>query len=152
MTAFHKRVFPVIWFGFLGVFAIVALTSGASTNAGAPLLIVPCVMAVFGYILLKKLVFDLADEVYDAGEFLVVRNRGREHQIALGDIINVSVSTMQNPTRITLRLTGSSATTSLGSEVAFSPEQKFTLNPFAKNDVAEDLIVRVDKARSRRAA
>jgi hypothetical protein len=63
--------------------------------------------------------------------------------------MNVSASTNMNPPRITLRLVQPGK---FGSELAFSPTMSFTLNPFAKSGVAEDLIVRVDKARSRRAA
>ena len=34
-----------------------------------------------------------------------------------------------------------------GSEVTSSPRVRFSLNPFAKHPVVQDLIVRVDKAR-----
>ena len=100
---------------------------------------------------MKKIVWDLVDEVYDGGDFLVVRNRGREHHIPLTDIMNVSSSTFVSPPRITLKLTGASASGPLGSDVAFSPDKPFSLDPFAKDPVAEDLIVRVDRARSKRA-
>jgi hypothetical protein len=38
-----------------------------------------------------------------------------------------------------------------GDEIAFVPLSGFNLNPFATNRVAEDLIVRVDAARAKRA-
>jgi hypothetical protein len=63
--------------------------------------------------------------------------------------MNVNASTMTNPPRITLRLATPSK---FGSEIAFSPARQFTLNPFAPSPVAEDLIVRVDKARTLRQA
>lgn len=91
---------------------------------------------------------DLADEVYDCGDSLLIRNRSKEDTIALSNIMNVSASTYMNPPRVTLRLVTPSK---FGSEVAFSPIVGFTLNPFAKNRVTENLIVRVDQARSRRA-
>jgi hypothetical protein len=105
-------------------------------------------MAVFGHFLMKKLVWDLVDEVYDCGDFLLVKNRDDEERIALSNIMNVNASTYINPPRITLRLVNPSK---FGSEVAFSPITGFKLNPFAKNAVAEDLIVRVYQARSKRA-
>src|SRR4051794_4072485 len=92
MTAFHKKVFPTIWFGFLAVFAVVALP-GVMAKGDVLFLIFPVIMAVFGYVIMKKLVFGLADEVFDASECLVVKNRGSEIRIPLSDIINVSVST-----------------------------------------------------------
>ena len=106
-------------------------------------------MAVFGYFIMKKLVWDLVDEVYDAGDYLLVKNRGNEAQVLLANIMNVSATTYMNPPRIVLRLREPS---NFGSEIAFSPASRFTLNPFAKNLVAEDLIVRVDRARGNRAA
>ena len=150
-TAFYKKVFPALWFGFLGVFLTIAIV--ISINDGlrdVMFLVVPCLMAPFGYVLMKKLVWDLVDEVYDGGDFLVVRNRGKEYQVSLVDIVNVNSSMAVNPPRLTLKLRGVSAAGDLGSEFSFSPPKSFTLNPFAKNEVAEDLIVRVDKARARR--
>jgi hypothetical protein len=61
--------------------------------------------------------------------------------------MNVNASTYVNPPRITLRLVTPGR---FGNEIAFSPIAGFRLNPFAKNKIAEDLIVRVDRARSKR--
>jgi hypothetical protein len=35
-----------------------------------------------------------------------------------------------------------------GNEIAFMPASSFSFNPFAKNPIVDDLIVRVDRARS----
>jgi hypothetical protein len=145
-TVFNKRIFPALWFGFLAFFLVAAIFTGA-VEQGLMFLVVPLGMAVFGFFLMKKLVWDLADEVYDCGDSLLVRNRGEEDTIALSNIMNVSASTHMNPPRVTLRLVTPSK---FGSEVAFSPVIGMTLNPFARNQVAEDLIVRVDEARSKR--
>ena len=107
-------------------------------------------MGAFGYFLMKNLVWDLVDEVHDADDFLVIKNRGREHQVPLTDIMNVAPSMNTNPPRVTLKLTGASSTGPLGAEVAFTPNQTFSFSPFVKCEVAEDLIVRVDRTRSRR--
>lgn len=109
---------------------------------------IPIVMAAFGYVLMKKILWDLADEVYDCGDTLLIKNGGKEDTVALSNIMNVSASTFMNPPRVTLGLVTPST---FGSEVAFSPVVGFTFNPFAKNQVTEDLIVRVDQARSKRA-
>ena len=150
-TMFHKRVFPVIWFGFLGLFVALTLTMGSVRGGAVMFAATPCAMAVFGFFLMKRLVWDLVDEVHDGGDFLVVRNRGRETRVPLADIMNVSSTMGMNPPRITLRLTGGSARGPLGPEFAFSPEKPFTFNPFARIPVAEDLIERVDRARAKRA-
>jgi hypothetical protein len=140
-------VFPTFWFGFLALFIVLSVVSGAASEN--PLaLVIPVVMAAFGVLLMKKFVWDLVDEVHDHGEFLVVRKGSEEARIPLSTITNVSASTHQRPPRITIRLTESSI---FGQEIAFCPITEFTFNPFAKNRIAEELIVRVDQARSRRA-
>jgi hypothetical protein len=145
-TVMSKRVLPVLWFGFLVYFVARAMRSGAAQKD--PLLIVvPVVMAVFGYLLMKRLLWNLVDEVYDAGDFLVIKNRGEEERVALADIMNVSVSTSPNPSRITLRLVSPGR---FGKEITFAPAASAARNPFAKNRVAEDLIARVDQARAKR--
>lgn len=112
-------------------------------------LVGPGIMAVFGFVIMKKTVWDLVDEVYDDQDFLLVKNRGEEDRVALSNIINVSATTFMNPPRTTLRLVNPGK---FGDEITFTPVRGFNLNPFAKNQVAEDLIVRVDKARVNRAA
>ncbi len=144
---FSKKIFPTIWFGFLGFFVYQVLASG-NVKSAPMLLVIPCAMAVLGFFTMKKLVWDLADTVYDCGDHLVVVNHGVEDKVLLSNIMNVSASTHANPPRITLRLVRPGK---FGAEVTFSPATRFTLNPFAKNPVAEDLIARVDQARLARA-
>jgi hypothetical protein len=148
-TGFYKRGFPLLWFGFLGVVTAVVLVSGAFAELGVVSLLVPFSMLILGYFLMKHLLWDLVDAVYDAGDFLLVKNREHELRVPLDEIMNVSASVAVNPPRITLRLKGESARGPLGAEVSFLPERRYSLNPFAKNPIAEDLIVRVDRARSR---
>jgi hypothetical protein len=108
----------------------------------------PCLMAILGYFMMKKLVWDLVDEVYDCGDLLLVRERGEEVRIPLSDIINVSASMLVNPPRVTLRLVKPGR---FGDEISFSPVRPLTINPFARNQMIDDLIIRVDMARSKRA-
>lgn len=147
-TFYYKRLFPIIWFGFIAFFIANSFRSGVAWSEPT-FLIGPCVMAVFGFFLLKKMVWNLADEVQDGGDYLLIRYRGYEDRLPLSNVMNVNASTNMNPPRITLRLVKPGK---FGPEVVFSPRMEFTLNPFAKNKVAEDLIVRVDRARSNRAA
>jgi hypothetical protein len=101
-TFFTKRVFPVIWFGFLAVFVLMAFSKGFAGGVPTAFLLWLLFMAVFGYFIMKKLVFDLADEVLDAGDALIVRVGSEQERIPLSEIINVSYSYMQNPNRVTL--------------------------------------------------
>ena len=91
MTFFYKRIFPAVWFGFLTLLFLVTavpLFFGEAQNDPPPypLLVVPLIMIGFGYFVMKKLVFDLVDEVWEDGDSLVVKNRGQESHIALSDI------------------------------------------------------------------
>src|SRR5271167_4099386 len=98
-TVWYKRVFPIFWFGFLAIFlAIVLLSGGFEKNF--VFLIVPCIMGVFGYIMIKKLVWDLVDEVYIDQDSLLIKNRGEEERMALSNIMNVSVTMLMNPPRV----------------------------------------------------
>jgi hypothetical protein len=143
-TFFIKRVFPLIWFGFLVIFTTVVLT-GAITGKSEfniMMLIVPIMMAAIGFFVFKHLCFDLADEVYDCGEYLLVKKGNYEDKINISDIINISYNHLQNPPKASLRLRNESK---LGQEISFSPTVK--LMSFKKNPIIEDLILRVDRAR-----
>lgn len=142
-TFFNKRVFPVIWFGIVA-FVFLAPLLGTKTKSGSPagFLFVPILLAVFGYIMMKKFIFDLADEVFDDGNSLVVRFGSEEESIPLAEIINISYTYLSNPSRVTLTLRTPGR---FGKEVSFSPPQRFI--PFGKSPVVADLIERTDAAR-----
>jgi hypothetical protein len=80
-TFFYKRIFPTIWFGFLAVFFIIGLTSVKGKETPWPLLVVPVVMAVFGFLLMTRLIFDLVDEVWETENQLVIKNKDIEERI-----------------------------------------------------------------------
>jgi hypothetical protein len=142
-TFFFKRVLPIFWFGFLGLFVLTPIFVNRSNNKLPwPLFIVPVMMVIFGYVLLKKIVFDLADEVTDGGDFLVVRFGKIQERIALANIINVSYSVMMNPPRVTLTLRQPCC---FGKEVSFSPPVSWI--PFSKSPIVAELIERIDAIR-----
>ena len=147
-TFFYKRIFPAIWFGLLILFIAISLFSGAGRNAASPLpfLIVPAIMIGFGYFIMKRLVFDLVDEVWEDGDSLVVKNRGQEEHIPLSDIKNVSYSPYINPPRVTLSLR---RPTIFGDQITFGAPVR--LVPFSTSPVIDDLIERVDRARGKHA-
>ena len=143
-TYFYKKIFPAIWFGFLTIFLLISVF-GFLSNGSVPIafLVIPAIMAIFGYFLMRALVFDLMDEVYDEGSNLLVKNRNKEERINLKNIKNISYSFMTNPNRVTLSLRVSSQ---FGNEITFSPPASWV--PFKKNNDILELIDRVDKIRS----
>jgi hypothetical protein len=137
-TFFYKRVFPLLWFGFLVVFAGIGVVNGQ----GPFVVIVPIAMIGFGYFIMQKLVFDLVDEVCDDGDALLVKNRGQEQRIALADIKNINYSPFISPPRVTLSLR---RPTVFGEQITFCAPVR--LVPFSPSPVIADLIERVDHAR-----
>jgi hypothetical protein len=143
-TFWYKRIFPIVWFGIVGLVIAVGLLANviADQSQFVFFLVAPIIMAALGYVIMKKVIFDLVDEVWDDGAALLVRDKGREDRIALSNIMNVSYSPLVNPPRVTLLLRKPSI---FGTEVTFSAPARFV--PFAKSPVIEDLIRRVDAAR-----
>jgi len=146
LTRLHKQLVPVIW---LVVLAMVL--SGAVASGGAVAIVTTVVgailMSAIGFVLMKKLVWDMADEVEDHGDYLVVRKGDEEERIALTNIVKVHETKLVNPPRITLSL-GSPGR--FGTDIVFTPAMKFRLNPLAKHPVVDDLNARADLARARR--
>jgi hypothetical protein len=147
MTFFYKRIFPVFWFGFLILLITIPLFFGGMPDGPTPFpfLIVPLIMFGFGYFVMKKLVFDLVDEVWDDGETLLIKNRGEEERVAFRDIKKVSYSTVINPPRVTLSVR---QPTIFGDQIAFVAPVRFV--PFTTSPIINDLIERVDRARQPR--
>ena len=139
-TYYQKKIFPVVWFGILGLIVCGALITGTvKSGPSIMFVLVPASMAVIGYLVMKKLLFDLIYEVYDEGETLLFREKGKEVRVSLADIKNVSYSWMMSPPRVTLSIR---YMTELGDKHSFSPPASFI-----KNKDIEELIDRIDKAR-----
>jgi hypothetical protein len=146
MTFFYKRIFPVIWFGFLAVFFVGALFQGLAAQSIAilPFLIVPVVMAVIGYQFMKRMAFNLVDEVVDLGDALLVRSAGQEERVALADIKNVNFFHYMSAPQVTLSLRRPSV---FGDSIVFCAPLR--LLPLSQNPAIEKLIDRIDAARQR---
>jgi hypothetical protein len=142
-TFFHKRIFPVIWFGFIGFFILTgSFADNKDRTADIMIIVVPVLMAVIGYFVMKFLIFDLIDEVYDEGLSLLFKNKGKTVRVNLTDIKNVSYSVAVNPPRVTISLR---CKTEFVDELSFSPPA--SLIPFKRNKDILELIDRIDRAR-----
>lgn len=146
-TAFNKWVFPVLWLGFLAFFVADSFSNGTVPQEPMALL-APLFMVVIGFFVFRFLVWDLADSVYDHGTFLAVRRGGKEVRVPLENIMNVSASAFTSPQRVTLRLVKPCV---LGSSITFSPKSHFSLKPFSKSQIAEQLMERAYVARTKNA-
>ncbi len=149
-TFFLKRLLPLVWLGILGLAVIAAAGASRASGHAAPLVLLlgaPLIVALFVYLLLRRLVIDLADEVYDEGDALRVRCKDEEERIPLQNIMNISFAGITNPPRATLTLREPCR---FGREVTFAPVQPL-FGPLlrTRNAIVTDLIERVDAARRR---
>jgi hypothetical protein len=145
-TFVYKRILPLLFFGIVSLFIAFVIVGGlrSGQNPPLPVLIVPVLAAAFIYFVMKRLIFDLVDEVLDAGDALIVRNRGQEDRIAFSDIVNVNYTPLVSPPRVTLSLRRASV---FGAEVTFCAPTRFV--PFSSSPVINELIQRIDAARQR---
>jgi hypothetical protein len=150
-TFFLKRLLPLLWLGMLAA-VLLASAGAARVSAHAPplalLLGAPLIVALFIYALLRRLLLDLADAVYDEGDALRVRFGDEVERIPLENIINISFAGITNPPRATLTLREPCR---FGREVTFAPIQP-VFGPLlrTRNAIVSDLIERVDAARRKR--
>jgi hypothetical protein len=142
MTFYYKRVFPFVMLGFVALF--IALPFVVDKGPPLPAILIPIAFVVIGYFIMKKLIFDLVDEAWDAGDALIIRNKGQEDRIPLSAIMNVSYTSLMNPPRVTLTLRTPSL---FGDTVTFAAPIRFV--PFASSPIIDELIRRVDDARRR---
>lgn len=86
----------------------------------------------------------LADEVLDAGDYLIVRMGAKSARVFIADIEAVHESVLSNFHRVELKLTWPGP---LGSVITFLPAGHLSfLIPFVHSVVAEDLTRRVARA------
>ena len=129
------------------MFVLVALLKGLGPDqtSNLPFLIVPVLMAIFSYRFMKKLVFNLVDEVFDVGDALLVRSGGREERIALADIKNVNYFPYMSPPQVTLSLR---RPTVFGDTIVFCAP--FRIVPLSSSPIIDHLVDRIDAARQKR--
>ncbi len=146
-TYFVKRLIPVALFGVAGLILLSIVSARQRGGKDLELhVFVPFLLVFFGvaYFILRKLVLDLVDAVWDDGDALVIKNHHQEVRIPLSEIMSVGYAGFQNPSRVTLYLRHPSQ---FGDEIAFATPARifnFRLPPEIR-----ELMVRVDQARRR---
>ena len=133
--------FGLLAFCFLAT--IITMISDGRAELLLPLFIMAG-MAVFGFFTMKKQLFDLVDKVWDDGDTLVIRNKGKEERIVLSNIMSVSGTRFTGPERITLTLR---EPCSFGKEIAFLPPFR-RLPFFTRHPLVRELIERIDQVKN----
>ena len=140
-TLYYKWIFPALCFGFLSLmFLLLLLFAQGTEKLGCA---IPLLMGVVGYFMMKHLLLDLADEVFDMGDSLLVRSGTLSVQVPLCEIERIDYQVLQNPQRVTLRLR---LKTELGTNLSFCPVRGEGFWGFHKNKDIEDLITRIQEA------
>jgi hypothetical protein len=139
------KIGPYVFFGLLfWLFAMLLMVGAYETS---PILLVMVgMMAVYGVCSIYSSRRDCADEVFDCGDHLLVRKSGEEYTVPFSNIINVNFS--KNPQNISAQITLKLASPGkFGTEISFAPPPKIYLGFPPRSEIAEDLLIRAEKAR-----
>lgn len=145
-TVFYKRIFPVLWLTVVVLSGAMMwlLPARAGQPFWPPFLLLPF-MLVVGFLVYRKLIAGLLDEVWLDGDNLLLKNRREQLRVALRDVMNINASSMTNPRRITVMLRTSSR---FGRDLSFIPASPRGLfSAFKPDPIATELIERVDSLR-----
>lgn len=131
---------------WLGIIFIILIQIWFKNQLTPLVLLIAFCMMLLGYFIMKKTLWDLADEVRDYGNFLLVSKGGIEEKIMLSNILTMTESASLNPSRITLVLARRGV---LGKQIAFAPIRPFSWNPLAKSRIGRDLAERIAVAQQK---
>ncbi len=138
------KIVPFLVCGFCAFILFLLLKSGGLQKA--PMFVLfPGVVAMGAYYAWKSSIRDLMDEVYDCGDYLLVKKGGQEETVLLSNINYVNFSNTRDGAQPRIRLS-LDAPGKFGAEVLFVPRQNL-LAP-RTNRVADDLVARVNEARA----
>jgi len=100
--------------------------------------------SLFVFVLWRVLVSDLADEVLDCGDHLVVRRGKLTDRIDLSNVLKIDSSWNTSPSRITLHLIHPGK---FGKLVTFAPAAGVSGRFFSNSAVAKELLARAQDGR-----
>jgi hypothetical protein len=149
------KIVPFLVCGFSAFILVLLLKSilallfeNGGLQKAVMFVVFPGLVAIGGYYAWKAGIRDLMDEVYDCGDYLLVKKGGQEDTVLLANINYVRFSNTRDGAQPRIRLS-LDAPGKFGTEILFVPPQ----NPLAPrtNRVADDLVARVNEARSARA-
>ena len=140
-TRFIKWATPLAWLGGLGYLAVQA---AMDSTVDRIFIAVVVGLTLGGLLLMKLFIWNLADEVYDCGDSLLVRRGGIEESVPISAIREVTLALFSRPPRITLRL---ATPGKFGNAIVFTPPTSPGQEIFGRNPIAESLKAKVQRAR-----
>lgn len=142
MPALYKWGLPLF---VLAVDVWITIAILLDPDADAWLIAVPIVIGIITLILFKIFIWDLADEVFDGGDYLLFRKRGVEQKVAFADIEDIHYLSYTSPRRVTVTCRRSGR---LGRKLVFMPSILSSLNPFKTPPMVAGLMERVKSAQA----
>ncbi len=137
-TFIFKIFFPIIWIGIVFSILITSQEYEFLKNIGIAIFIL-----ILGFFFFKFSAWDLADSVYDNGDFLLFKKGKKEQQVNIKDIISINNAIGGFPERITIY---SSINGDIGKKLVFSPPLR--LKYFYQSPVIKELINRIENAKN----
>jgi hypothetical protein len=145
---------PMLWTIPLAVLCVAWYSGGVARIAALFVLVfivLPMLLELPFHLLLmllwrhgKSMPHSMADEVLDEGDCLILRIGGQNRRARLSDIRRISLERRAGVTLIALWFEDSAQ---LGEAIFFHPIRKPFWSLFARNHVASDLLLRVERAR-----
>jgi hypothetical protein len=139
-TSYAKWVFPLLVLGYVLFVAASHISSHGEQSIES--LITPALVVALSLVIFKFVILAAVDEVWDAGDALVVCNKSREERIPLAAIADVGYSSYFNPPRVTLTLRSPGV---FGGSIVFLAPARFLA--FSRSPLIDDLIKRIDATR-----
>jgi hypothetical protein len=138
-TWVYKKAFPAIWFGFLGLSALVAIPGAFRESAAAAtfVLLVLSFLTALGYVIMHEFISPLVDAVWIDGDDLVVRNRGEEERFPISHVVDVDDHFLVNPEFIELLV---NPRTRFGLTIRFIPPERWWR--YRRHPLVQELIDR----------
>lgn len=99
LSVWNKRFVPVFWCGFVALVAWALAVNGADTTWVVG---IPAALLLAGLAYMRAFTFVLADQVFDAGNSLVIRSKGKELAIPFANIADVKYALVADPPRIVI--------------------------------------------------
>lgn len=135
LTLVYKYVIPFLTFWFTISFIIWIYRDSNGNEKIYPILMIQSLMLVIFFVIFKKTVFNLTNEVFYNDGYLEFINCNKRIVILFSDINEIKYQAWTRPKRIVLKLNKSSE---FGNELAFMPP--INLNPLRRNVEIVDLI------------
>lgn len=140
VSVFTTVIFPIVWFGMLLFFAFAFLVSNDKSLAEWLILLVLFIVAVMSQFKINRLV----EEVYLAGDTMILVRKGVKECVRLKSISEVEISNGETTT-VVLHL---ACSTQFGQRIEFLPASESKLKPFKGRAIVDELKRRIAAAKA----